>query len=104
MCERGHFLRAYKWSIFTIEPPVTLKKTELSGVMHFSTILVLAACTGVWAAPVVQQPQRQQQPLTGNGRPTKPHGEPFTPDHRDPYDGKIDSVGDKLRPLPWVST
>ena len=26
---------------------------------------------------------------------------PYTPDYRDPYDGKVDAVGDKLDPLPW---
>lgn len=28
-------------------------------------------------------------------------GKPFTPDNRDPYDHKVDTVGDKLQPLPW---
>ncbi|KAL2834095.1 Bicupin, oxalate decarboxylase/oxidase [Aspergillus pseudoustus] len=27
--------------------------------------------------------------------------EPFTPEHRDPYDEKVDSVGEDLEPLPW---
>lgn len=66
--------------------------------MHFSPLLVvLGACSGVSAAPV------EQQPLTGNGRHAGPHGKPYTPEHRDPYDGKIDAIGDKLQPLPWVS-
>jgi hypothetical protein len=62
-----------------------------------SFVVALSLCSGVWAAPV------EQQPLAGNNRHAGPHGKPFTPDHRDPYDGKIDSVGDKLQPLPWVS-
>jgi hypothetical protein len=27
--------------------------------------------------------------------------EPFTPGNRDPYDSKVDSVGQNLHPLPW---
>lgn len=28
-------------------------------------------------------------------------GRPYTPGHRDPYDGKVDPIGDDLDPLPW---
>lgn len=27
--------------------------------------------------------------------------DPYTPDHKDPYDRAVDSVGDDLDPLPW---
>lgn len=30
---------------------------------------------------------------------TKP--KPYTPEHRDPYDGAVDPVGEDLDPLPW---
>jgi len=43
------------------------------------------------AAPV------KQHPLGSH------HSTPFTPEHRDPYDRKVDSVGRKLQPLPYVS-
>lgn len=41
------------------------------------------------AAPV------KQHPLGSH------HSTPFTPEHRDPYDRKVDSVGRKLQPLPY---
>lgn len=28
-------------------------------------------------------------------------GKPYTPEHRDPYDGAIDPIGEDLDPLPW---
>lgn len=70
-----------------------------SHTMHFSSYLaLLGACGGVWAAPV------EQAPLAGNGAPRVFRAKtPYTRDHRDPYDRKVDSIGDKLNPLPWVS-
>ncbi|KAH7117913.1 RmlC-like cupin domain-containing protein [Dendryphion nanum] len=65
--------------------------------MHFSTLLVgLGVFGGAWAAPV------DQQPLAGNGHHAGPHGvrNPYSPDYRDPYDRKVDSVGRKLNPEP----
>lgn len=66
--------------------------------MHISSYLaLLGICGGVWAAPV------EQKPLTANGAPRVFRSKsPYTPDHRDPYDRKVDSIGDKLNPLPWV--
>lgn len=68
--------------------------------MHLSSIVVaLGVCSGAWAAPV------EQKPLAGNGHHAGPHARgngPYNPNTRDPYDRKVDSVGDKLNPLPWV--
>lgn len=33
--------------------------------------------------------------------PIKAPNHPYTPEHRDPYDRKVDSVGENLQPLPW---
>lgn len=68
--------------------------------MLFSSFLITLGACGAFAAPV------EQQPLPGNVRHhAGPHrgADPYTPDNRDPYDKKIDSQGDKLHPLPWVS-
>lgn len=68
--------------------------------MHLSSFIVALGACGALAAPV------EQQPLPGNVRHhAGPHkvADPYTPDARDPYDKKIDSQGDKLHPLPWVS-
>ncbi|KAF2002503.1 oxalate decarboxylase oxdD [Amniculicola lignicola CBS 123094] len=65
--------------------------------MRFPTCLVvLGVCGATWAAPVVQRPLG-----AGTGRHAGPRGKPYTPEYRDPYDGRIDTVGDKLQPLPW---
>ncbi|PFH62792.1 hypothetical protein XA68_11804 [Ophiocordyceps unilateralis] len=67
--------------VFTIPPIMKLAAA--------SQWLFLAA-----AGPSSALPGRRdtQQPLTGT---------PYTPDHRDPYDSKIDPVGQNLDPLPW---
>jgi hypothetical protein len=66
--------------------------------MHLSSCLaLLGACGGAWAAPL------EQAPLAGNAAPRVFRAKtPYTPHHRDPYDRKVDSIGDKLNPLPWV--
>ena len=70
--------------------------------MHLSSLLVALSACGVLSAPL-----EQQQPLPENARhhagPHKP-ADPYRPEYRDPYDNKIDSQGDKLQPLPYVST
>lgn len=64
--------------------------------MRFSSYLVLLGCCGATlAAPV------EQKVLSGN-RP-RVIKNPYTPSYRDPYDKKVDSIGDKLQPLPYVS-
>ncbi|KAL1602479.1 hypothetical protein SLS60_005895 [Paraconiothyrium brasiliense] len=65
--------------------------------MYLSSYLaLLGVCGGVWAAPV------EQAPLAGNGAPRVFRSKtPYTPGYRDPYDRKVDSIGDKLNPLPW---
>jgi hypothetical protein len=37
------------------------------------------------------------------GRPSNSRkiADPFKPDYSDPYDHKVDSIGDNLKPLPW---
>lgn len=69
--------------------------------MHLSPYLALLGICA-WAAPV------EQAPLAGKGA-SRPQvfraktNTPYTPDHRDPYDRKVDPTKDKLNPLPWVS-
>ena len=62
--------------------------------MHVLSFLVLLGiCSSSWAAPV------EQKPLAG----TREHrGKLYTPEHRDPYDRKVDATGKKLHPLPYV--
>lgn len=72
----------------------------------FSQGTALSACQflllGATLAPLshcvpVQDNKPHQRPLDGgdDGPP------PYTPSHRDPYDGAVDSVGRDLDPLPW---
>ncbi|KAF2710762.1 Bicupin, oxalate decarboxylase/oxidase [Pleomassaria siparia CBS 279.74] len=59
--------------------------------MHLSSLLAVLSFGGATlAAPLVVQ-----QPLGDSGH------EPYTPENRNPYDKKIDSIGEKLTPLPW---
>jgi hypothetical protein len=67
--------------------------------MHPSTLYVVLAACGALAAPV------EQQPLAGKAKAPAPQRvNPYTPDYRDPYDKKVDAIGDKLDPLPWASS
>jgi hypothetical protein len=66
--------------------------------MHLSSVLAVLSFGSALAAPVVQQP------LAESGHDAGPQAKPYTPENRDPYDKKIDTVKDKLQPLPWVST
>lgn len=66
--------------------------------MHLSVFAAtLALSRWCTAAPI------EQHPLTGNGHHAGPHGKPFEREHRDPYDGKIDTVANGMHPLPFVS-
>jgi hypothetical protein len=59
------------------------------------------ALAGLGASVPVQDSPRQRL-LDGKPLPAKYRkSAPYTPGHRDPYDGAVDSVGDKLDPLPW---
>ncbi|KAF6829023.1 Oxalate decarboxylase OxdC 1 [Colletotrichum musicola] len=53
------------------------------------------------AVPIQDSPR--QRLLDGHSLPSKYRSTtaPYTPGHRDKYDGVVDSVGDKLDPLPW---
>lgn len=63
--------------------------------MHLSSVLAVLSFGSALAAPVVQQPLAES--VAGRS------ANPYTPDNRDPYDKKIDTVKDKIQPLPWVS-
>jgi hypothetical protein len=69
--------------------------------MHLPSLLVALGVCGAIAAPL-----EQQQPLAGSARhhggPHKVEN-PYKPGNEDPFDKKIDSQGDKLQPLPYVS-
>lgn len=65
--------------------------------MRPGLLFVALTCGGASVAVPVEQ-----RPLTGNGHRAGPHRNPYTPDYRDPYDGRVDSVGEKLHPLPYV--
>ncbi|KAK6227645.1 oxalate decarboxylase family bicupin [Colletotrichum tabaci] len=62
---------------------------------------ILSYFTPGLAIPVQDSPR--QRLLDGKGLPTKYRAasSPYTPGHKDKYDGPVDSVGDKLDPLPW---
>ena len=55
------------------------------------------------AVPVQDSPR--QRLLDGKPLPAKyrksSSAPPYTPDHRDPYDRAVDSIGEDVDPLPW---
>jgi hypothetical protein len=69
--------------------------------MRFSTVVAsVATCSIVTLAVPIEQ-----QPLTGIGRHAGPRAHsPYSPGYKNPYDKKIDAVGDKLHPLPYVGS
>ena len=54
------------------------------------------------SVPVQDSPRQRLldgKPLPAKYRKTS--ASPYTPDHRDPYDGAVDSIGKDVDPLPW---
>jgi hypothetical protein len=69
-----------------------------------SAILVLGAALSDLASAVPVQDSPRQRLLDGKPLPAKYRKNPpppYTPGHRDPYDGAVDSIGKKLDPLPY---
>jgi hypothetical protein len=64
----------------------------------FTGLFLASLCLAV---PVQDSPR--QRLLDGKALPAKYHKSPppYTPDHRDPYDRAVDSVGKERDPLPW---
>jgi hypothetical protein len=79
-----------------------LHSKSIEAIMHLPSLLVALGVCGAVAAPL-----EQQQPLPGSARhhagPNKVFN-PYKPGNNDPFDKKIDSQGDKLQPLPYVSS
>jgi len=75
--------------------------------MHIrSGALLLAAAAGQFAGAVPVQDSPRQRLLDGKGLPDKfwknlKPSNPYTPGFRDPLDSAVDSVGEKLDPLPF---
>lgn len=74
--------------------------------MHLYQIAFFSVLLDICAGVPVQDSPRERL-LKGLGIPDNYRGVtggkkiPFTPGDRDPYDSPVDSVGDKLDPLPW---
>lgn len=74
--------------------------------MHTYTLPCLAAILSLCGCVPVEDSPRQRL-LKGLGLPPSYRGVtggktlPFTPEHRDPDDNAVDSVGEHLDPLPW---
>lgn len=67
-----------------------------------SRLLTLALLAGVGTALPAPGSALQQLLRLPAGSPAEVFGDPpFTPGHRDPYDHKVDSVGEGLEPLPY---
>lgn len=66
------------------------------------TLLTGLALSSLGLAVPIQDSPRQRlldgKPLPAKYRKTAP---PYTPEHRDPYDGAVDSIGKDVDPLPW---
>ncbi|PNY29683.1 Oxalate decarboxylase OxdC [Tolypocladium capitatum] len=77
--------------------------------MKLSTSQLLLAAAGLagLCAALPHQDSPRQRLLNGLALPdglaskNPASGRPYTPGHRDPYDGKVDPIGDDLDPLPW---
>lgn len=54
-----------------------------------------------WAIPAPDQALQQLLRVPAGTRAQVFGDPPFTPGHRDPYDHKVDSVGDGQQPLPY---
>jgi hypothetical protein len=68
-----------------------------------AALLLVALSQFVLAVPVQDSPR--QRLLDGHGLPAKYRkikpAPPYTPGNKDPLDKAVDTVGDKLDPLPW---
>ncbi|KAJ5091057.1 Oxalate decarboxylase OxdC [Penicillium alfredii] len=66
-----------------------------------TAVVSLVSFLGAYATPV-PSPNLQQLLRVPAGSPQQVFRDPpFTPGHRDPYDHKVDSVGENLHPLPY---
>lgn len=61
-------------------------------------LLLAGASLSAARPPVHQQPLGSPEPPSVG---SKASGTPYTPGHRDPYDGKTDPIRQHLDPLPW---
>lgn len=74
--------------------------------MRYSPLLSSSLLLSLCAAVPVQDSPRERL-LRGLKLPSSYNGVaggkrlPFTPGYKDPYDNAVDSVGEKLDPLPW---
>lgn len=75
--------------------------------MKPSALSLLAAGLGLWASLASARPRfytPRQRLIDGHPLRTNFAGKdpwPYTPEHRDPYDSKVDPIDDDLDPLPW---
>lgn len=70
------------------------------------SLLALVAVTGLighsHAGPVPNDVYQQLMQIPASSPSTFFNSkEPFTPDHRDPWDHKVDAIGEDREPLPW---
>ncbi|TDZ20748.1 Oxalate decarboxylase OxdC [Colletotrichum orbiculare MAFF 240422] len=76
----------------------TIADTQLAcRILLYGAVLGLA--TPSLAIPVQDSPR--QRLLDGLQLPSRYRTNPYTPGYKDRYDGPVDSVGDKLDPLPY---
>jgi len=70
-----------------------------------STFVILGIALSDVALAIPVQDSPRQRLLDGKKLPTKLRSSktapPYSPGYKDPYDKAIDTVGDKLDPLPW---
>ncbi|PHH93400.1 hypothetical protein CDD83_3713 [Cordyceps sp. RAO-2017] len=62
--------------------------------------LLVAGASLTSGLPSRDANSRRQRPLSTSGY-DESSGTPYTPGHRDPYDSKVDPIGQNLDPLPW---
>lgn len=82
----------------TLRKRNTHKMRFLADVVVLSTLLLNSFTSAI---PVKQQERLSLKEQKHFGSPQ--HGRPFTRKHNDPYDHKIDTVGNGMQPLPFVS-
>ncbi|KAH7326432.1 RmlC-like cupin domain-containing protein [Stachybotrys elegans] len=71
-----------------------------------TTQLLLTGAELCFALPHFDSPRERllnglELPQKYLNKPSASSAPPYTPEHRDPYDGAVDSIGDELDPLPW---
>ena len=87
---------------FTSSQSITNMQLPLSSCQLLLTFATVATLVGPGhSGPVPNEDYQHLLRIPASSPSYFFQDKPFTPDHRDPYDHKVDSIGDGHEPLPW---